>query len=142
MLGVFVADCGVLLYFFFSSRRRHTRCALVTGVQTCALPIFHVWLGQALYDDVALRRLAGADGMHVGCRAADIDQKQRSDALAVADAVGTKTSAFPPGGGCRHQHSVEHLPGAVDALAVDDPVDESRANQIGRGPDRMPVPTA
>src|SRR3546814_5321031 len=31
MLGYFV--------FFFSSRRRHTRCALVTGVQTCALPI-------------------------------------------------------------------------------------------------------
>src|SRR3546814_8896875 len=34
--------------FFFSSRRRHTRCALVTGVQTCALPIFdifHVELG-------------------------------------------------------------------------------------------------
>src|SRR3546814_1268807 len=27
------------LFFFFSSRRRHTRCALVTGVQTCALPI-------------------------------------------------------------------------------------------------------
>src|SRR3546814_12164300 len=25
--------------FFFSSRRRHTRCALVTGVQTCALTI-------------------------------------------------------------------------------------------------------
>src|SRR3546814_5154382 len=29
----------VCLLFFFSSRRRHTRCALVTGVQTCALPI-------------------------------------------------------------------------------------------------------
>src|SRR3546814_3176164 len=28
------------MLFFFSSRRRHTRCALVTGVQTCALPIF------------------------------------------------------------------------------------------------------
>src|SRR3546814_5721200 len=28
-----------MVYFFFSSRRRHTRCALVTGVQTCALPI-------------------------------------------------------------------------------------------------------
>src|SRR3546814_8354732 len=26
-------------FFFVSSRRRHTRCALVTGVQTCALPI-------------------------------------------------------------------------------------------------------
>src|SRR3546814_6544344 len=33
--------CHVLYsdVFFFSSRRRHTRCALVTGVQTCALPI-------------------------------------------------------------------------------------------------------
>src|SRR3546814_830284 len=29
----------VFFLFFFSSRRRHTRCALVTGVQTCALPI-------------------------------------------------------------------------------------------------------
>src|SRR3546814_7156763 len=28
-------------FFFFSSRRRHTSCALVTGVQTCALPISH-----------------------------------------------------------------------------------------------------
>src|SRR3546814_13078884 len=33
------------MFFFFSSRRRHTRCALVTGVQTCALPIspFREW---------------------------------------------------------------------------------------------------
>src|SRR3546814_10584020 len=29
-----------MFFFFLSSRRRHTRCALVTGVQTCALPIF------------------------------------------------------------------------------------------------------
>src|SRR3546814_14699055 len=29
-----------MCFFFFSSRRRHTRCALVTGVQTCALPIW------------------------------------------------------------------------------------------------------
>src|SRR3546814_7989756 len=28
-----------MFFLFFSSRRRHTRCALVTGVQTCALPI-------------------------------------------------------------------------------------------------------
>src|SRR3546814_7839824 len=32
---LFVLD----FFFFFSSRRRHTRCSLVTGVQTCALPI-------------------------------------------------------------------------------------------------------
>src|SRR3546814_9800548 len=31
--------CWYSSVFFFSSRRRHTRCALVTGVQTCALPI-------------------------------------------------------------------------------------------------------
>src|SRR3546814_15285992 len=31
--------CSIVCLFFFSSRRRHTRCALVTGVQTCALPI-------------------------------------------------------------------------------------------------------
>src|SRR3546814_8851617 len=30
-------------FFFFSSRSRHTRCALVTGVQTCALPILLRW---------------------------------------------------------------------------------------------------
>src|SRR3546814_640075 len=36
LVGVVLSDW----FFFFSSRRRHTRCALVTGVQTCALPIF------------------------------------------------------------------------------------------------------
>src|SRR3546814_264527 len=38
-----------IVCFFFSSRRRHTRCALVTGVQTCALPIcFGAWIGMQL----------------------------------------------------------------------------------------------
>src|SRR3546814_2544640 len=32
----------ICVLFFFSSRRRHTSCALVTGVQTCALPISDV----------------------------------------------------------------------------------------------------
>src|SRR3546814_2784388 len=42
-------------FFFLSSRRRHTRCALVTGVQTCALPIFRPLHGE---DDVrALQRV-------------------------------------------------------------------------------------
>src|SRR3546814_10461448 len=35
-------------FFCFSSRRRHTRCALVTGVQTGALPIFEVHRAQEL----------------------------------------------------------------------------------------------
>src|SRR3546814_7903104 len=44
---MFMVCCVVLsiFLFFFSSRRRHTRCALVTGVQTCALPISAVvWM--------------------------------------------------------------------------------------------------
>src|SRR3546814_17644098 len=40
MYDVISVDCVSVV--FFSSRRRHTRCALVTGVQTCALPIFPV----------------------------------------------------------------------------------------------------
>src|SRR3546814_9800675 len=39
--------------FFFSSRRRHTSCALVTGVQTCALPIFE--LPDVLQDPLHFR---------------------------------------------------------------------------------------
>src|SRR3546814_8883667 len=38
-LHLVVFMTSVIMHFFFSSRRRHTRCALVTGVQTCALPI-------------------------------------------------------------------------------------------------------
>src|SRR3546814_9523020 len=45
---IMLVACFLLLYsssfyFFCSSRRLHTRCALVTGVQTCALPI---WRGR------------------------------------------------------------------------------------------------
>src|SRR3546814_4632112 len=40
-----ISLAAINLYFFFASRRRHTRCALVTGVQTCALPIYPGPLG-------------------------------------------------------------------------------------------------
>src|SRR3546814_10584702 len=36
-----------MLFFVFSISRRHTRCALVTGVQTCALPIFAEYFVQS-----------------------------------------------------------------------------------------------
>src|SRR3546814_6960762 len=42
----------VVVLVFFSSSRRHTRCALVTGVQTCALPI--CWHCHVKCGDVAL----------------------------------------------------------------------------------------
>src|SRR3546814_9057789 len=48
------------LIFFFSSRRRHTRCALVTGVQTCALPICALDpLGPGAADGVEAWLVAG-----------------------------------------------------------------------------------
>src|SRR3546814_4234048 len=37
-----LVDVLVFVLLFFACRRRHTRCALVTGVQTCALPISFV----------------------------------------------------------------------------------------------------
>src|SRR3546814_5405283 len=40
--------------FFFSSRRRHTRCAFVTGVQTCALPIS--WLMKPMVNETFVER--------------------------------------------------------------------------------------
>src|SRR3546814_1467488 len=45
-----------LSFFFFSSRRRHTRCALVTGVQTCALPIWKNWQPWEAYTNGAYLR--------------------------------------------------------------------------------------
>src|SRR3546814_14089275 len=57
------------MLLFFSSRRRHTRCALVTGVQTCALPIFG--------GVVAAGGLGGAAGVavhpHSALRHRDLD---------------------------------------------------------------------
>src|SRR3546814_1033133 len=56
---MFIFACAAslwLIFFFFSSRRRHTRCALVTGVQSCALPISVCMVGKSwdFHVDVAL----------------------------------------------------------------------------------------
>src|SRR3546814_9117776 len=48
-------DDGVAV-FFFSSRGRHRRCALVTGVQTCALPIFLAYVPATGRIPEAIRR--------------------------------------------------------------------------------------
>src|SRR3546814_8906537 len=46
----------VLYFFFFSGRRRHTRCALVTGVQTCALPVWPNQISGGQQQRVAIAR--------------------------------------------------------------------------------------
>src|SRR3546814_3529934 len=56
------------MLFCFTSRRRHTRCALVTGVQTCALPIFNSCLSLAVQHDdddiVTIEGLGTPDRTH------------------------------------------------------------------------------
>src|SRR3546814_4003348 len=75
--------------FFFSSRRRHTSCALVTEVQTCALPIYLLEAGLG----VGLAR--GQKGR------ADIGKVRaerlgREDASAACDAAGEQKKPVPP----------------------------------------------
>src|SRR3546814_3709890 len=50
-----------MYFFFFSIRSRQTRCALVTGVQTCALPISYI-VGRADAKDIVDRETAGQAG--------------------------------------------------------------------------------
>src|SRR3546814_7761011 len=52
--------------FFFSSRRRHTRCALVTGVQTCALPICP-WPTAAFRSTWPISRAGSTDSLEAAC---------------------------------------------------------------------------
>src|SRR3546814_7191763 len=56
----------MILFFFFSSRRRHTICALVTGVQTCALPILRAGLRDYLRNRVLWALLVGVPAIFVG----------------------------------------------------------------------------
>src|SRR3546814_4964399 len=95
---------------FFSSRRRHTRCALVTGVQTCALPILALAsrYGRALstpylqeagtdvaVDDVRhLAMLHGPDDLalslhryHAGAGGLRLKFYRRSDDIPLSDAL-------------------------------------------------------
>src|SRR3546814_15575244 len=68
--------CVVFVIFFLSSRRRHTRCALVTGVQTCALPISRIRLAASKHPCTELSVTASGlawlgarmrgDGVHGG----------------------------------------------------------------------------
>src|SRR3546814_8472927 len=75
--------------FFFSSRRRHTRCALVTGVQTCALPISEAPRADALH---ALSRFAFRDQ---GCAYLELsDPMADFDSAAAAGYSTVKISGF------------------------------------------------
>src|SRR3546814_15830237 len=74
---------------FFASRRRHTRCALVTGGQTCALPISAAALDRAI-------AAAGSGGLVLGGeqQAALAHVAERGDLALVLGYAGTGKSAM------------------------------------------------
>src|SRR3546814_6576264 len=61
---MYMVLCSCVVCFFFSSRRRHTRCALVTGVQTCALPICMLAILAAGKILVPLSPNSSTDSLH------------------------------------------------------------------------------
>src|SRR3546814_5381652 len=101
--------------FFFSSRRRHTRCALVTGVQTCALPVCR---GPQTVP-IALR-----------CGAPAIRPAQRADVVE-ANAVVTHHLLR---GACRQLADLERL-------ADDEVVDRVRCAEVEAEPLCRPQPS-
>src|SRR3546814_8991410 len=60
VVGTYCLWSSVCVLFCFSSRRRHTRCALVTGVQTCALPIS---AGRGARTSASAGTVAGCDAV-------------------------------------------------------------------------------
>src|SRR3546814_4943324 len=80
-----------LMVCFFSSRRRHTSCALVTGVQTCALPICAQMLGELalvharLDDGIGKGGVDLADAVHPAEVEDDVARRHRAG-IAVAPA--------------------------------------------------------
>src|SRR3546814_16917725 len=75
--------------FFFSSSRRHTRCALVTGVQTCALPI------SAPLEE-ALRTIAAQAEKRAVRRVLTDVHARVLEGFRLSDAMARQGNAFPP----------------------------------------------
>src|SRR3546814_4666138 len=85
---------GVVI-FFFSSRRRHTICALVTGVQTCALPIYRLPPAPACGVEQAADESRGAGRRDSGEKGNTDDQLQKGGVHPVlVVSIGAETSPW------------------------------------------------
>src|SRR3546814_8214441 len=105
----------MLCVFFFSSGSRHTRCALVTGVQTCALPICHAF-ACSLFSTIASLpvRTSVTRGPQIGSRAVAAQRAQPAQRIIPLDtAVGRKADELGAAG-----DGVEG-DGAAEALGPD-----------------------
>src|SRR3546814_11315731 len=105
------------MYCFFSSRRRHTRCALVTGVQTCALPISPDDLPAIAFGVGEIARIetaiavtdragnCGADGDRLGELRVDVGLGFDEDRVHGARHGGKVDAAFCGQIIARHEHA-------------------------------------
>src|SRR3546814_1291122 len=80
------------MFFFFSSRRRHTRCALVTGVQTCALPIFAIAVRLLVLDECSAARVE--QFLRCGLALGDLGGEER-EFLAIQTQAAFRRLQFP-----------------------------------------------
>src|SRR3546814_20707674 len=110
------------MVFFFASRRRHTRCALVTGVQTCALPIF--------------RPLAWGDGQRT--MIVVVTPRQWANLIAalnlgeaVAAVEAARDVSFAKDDGLRFTHRDALYPLFERAITTRDPADLATAFDAG-----------
>src|SRR3546814_2308371 len=106
-----------VVLFFFSSRRRHTICALVTGVQTCALPIYRGLIpSDRPQPSFGLRRAYGDEAPVLqveGCRRGSADPHQLADLVVVQGGdrvvvLGGAAAQDTFYDGVGHGHSVYH----------------------------------
>src|SRR3546814_9580418 len=103
-----------MFVFFVSSRRRHTRCALVTGVQTCALPIFMNWLGCAVgasHHAAAQAALDAVSMLQPAAQATILGRQEKVDiaSAALINGITSHTFAFDD----THLKTIIHLAGPL-----------------------------
>src|SRR3546814_2980862 len=113
--------------FLFSSRRRHTRCSLVTGVQTCSLPICerhrlpcHAAVAAADEAEVPFPKLPG--GASAGVAGGDEGVVDGGEAHRVEAVAADAGAELPVSGG-----GVEALVGAEKEAVI-----VWRGHEIGR----------
>src|SRR3546814_9366888 len=121
--------------FCFSSRRRHTRCALVTGVQTCALPILSRFIlalkvalagsrdaGTIIFDEID-RGVGGAVASAIGERLARLSAETQVLVVTHSPQVAAR--------GGRQWRIAKSSDGLVTRTSAQPP--QAEARQIGRG---------
>src|SRR3546814_11838369 len=131
-----IVEVHAVLRFFVSSRRRHTRCALVTGVQTCALPIFHWTLTGPRGVEVDQRTIAYSDSVDLASSLQPLMDLHAGDYVLTI-------GGFEAGGGADDYAlrllAIANAEGAAVDGATNDSFDTAGGQKLDRLKDRRSV---